>query len=196
MTSKSTIHFVTADEAQHQETRDALLSIGVDVQRMTLELPPIQSLDPVEVAAERVVTAYEHLKSPSSPVLVAEYGLAIRAWNGYPGALMNWVLDAVGETGLCRQLDPWDDRGARAVVVFCLYDGQQTHLFTGQADGYIAQNPRGTSNTGWDSIFQPAGYPITLGEMRREDKMKISMRAQAINSLRSYLITWAELNNG
>lgn len=45
--------------------------------------------------------------------LVEDTGLAIFAWNGYPGALIKWVLGAVGEQGLCRQLAAWTTAAPR-----------------------------------------------------------------------------------
>lgn len=186
--SQRTLYFATSNDEKYREIRNALLSTGYEVVRLEIDLPEIQSLDPIEVASAKAQQAFV-ANEGKGPVLVEDTGLAIRAWHGYPGALIKWVLDAVGEAGLCRQLDAWDDRRATAMVVLCLFDGTETHLFTGQSDGYITAHPRGVNGFGWDSIFQPEGYPVTYGQMLREDKMKISMRARALEGLRHYLKT-------
>lgn len=179
------LYFVSSNEEKFREIRGALAECELDVRRVALDLPEIQSLNPVEVASYKARKAYEHLQT--GLVLVEDTGLGIVAWNGYPGALIKWVLSAVGEEGLCRQLDAWKDRRVIATVALCLYDGQDIHTFTGQTEGVITEYPRGIYGFGWDSIFQPSGSLLTYGEMPREAKMQISMRAQAVEALKQYL---------
>ncbi len=182
-----TLYFVSSNEEKYREIRGALATCHVVVERIALDLPEIQSLDPVIVAGHKARRAHEQLKTGLA--LVEDTGLAITAWNGYPGALIKWVLSAVGEGGLCRQLDAWQDRRATATVALCLFNGQALHTFTGQSEGVITSEPRGTYGFGWDSIFQPDGYAITYGEMPREEKMGISMRSRALDGLKAYLMT-------
>jgi non-canonical purine NTP pyrophosphatase (RdgB/HAM1 family) len=188
--ARSKLYFVTSNEDKFREIHGALRLCPVEVERVALDLPEIQALDPAIVAAYKARTAYEALASQGREglALVEDTGLAINTWNGYPGALIKWVLGAVGEAGLCRQLDAWDDRGATATVVLCLFDGRDLHTFTGQASGTITSSPRGTFGFGWDSIFQPDGATQTYGEMPREAKMQISMRARALQALQDYLM--------
>lgn len=178
--------FVSSNEEKYREIRGALSGCGVTVARIALDLPEIQSLDPAQVAGHKARLAFAQLGAGA--VLVEDTGLAILAWNSYPGALIKWVLGAVGEPGLCRQLDAWDDRRAQATVALCLYDGHTLHTFTGQTTGIIAREPRGAHGFGWDSIFQPDGYALTYGEMPREEKMRVSMRARALAALRQFLL--------
>lgn len=184
MTQRSLI-FVSSNEEKYREIRGAVAASGVALERAAVDVPEIQSIDPAEVAGYKARKAYEILGA--GPVLVEDTGLALCAWNGYPGALIKWVLKAVGEEGLCRQIDAWDDRSAVATVALCLYDGLTLRCFTGAAEGHITPAPRGTHGFGWDSIFQPAGSNFTYGEIPREAKMKISMRAQAATALSAYL---------
>ena len=182
----NTLFFVSSNEEKYREIRGALAVCEIAVERITLDLPEIQSLDPVTVSGYKARKAYEHLKR--GMVLVEDTGLAISAWNGYPGALIKWVLGAIGEAGLCRQLDAWQDRRATATVALCLFDGRDIVTFTGQSEGVITSEPRGDHGFGWDSIFQPDGYSITYGEMPREEKMGISMRARALDGLKAHLL--------
>jgi XTP/dITP diphosphohydrolase len=183
------LYFVSSNDEKYREIRGALADCGLELERVALDLPEIQSLNPAEVAAYKARKAFEHLGNGA--VLVEDTGLAVNAWNGFPGALIKWVLGSIGEAGLCRQLDAWTDRSATATVVLCLFDGHDLHTFTGQSTGVITPEPRGTFGFGWDSIFQPDGYPVTYGEMRREDKMKISMRGRALAALKNYLLSIA-----
>jgi XTP/dITP diphosphohydrolase len=180
------LYFVSSNEEKFREVRGALSSCTEEITRVSLDVPEIQALDPAQVATYKARKAFEQLDG--GKVLVEDTGLGIVAWNGYPGALIKWVLGTVGEAGLCRQLDAWKDRRAIATVVFCLFDGGDARTFTGQAEGQITVAPRGEHGFGWDSIFQPAGSSLTYGEMLREEKMKISMRARALDALRQHFM--------
>lgn len=183
--STNTLYFVSSNDEKYREIRSALEACR-DTERAALDVTEIQSINPAEVAAHKAREA--HALLGGGLVLVEDTGLGIDAWNGYPGALIKWVLGAIGEEGLCRQLDAWTERTATATVVLCLYDGVNLNTFTGQTSGIITDRPRGTFGFGWDSIFQPDGYTVTYGEMPRETKMKISMRARALEYLRDYLL--------
>ncbi len=178
--------FVSSNEEKYWEIRRTLSAYSIEVERAVLDLPEIQSIDPVQVAGYKARVAYDQLGA--GPALVEDTGLGVIIWKGYPGALIKWVLGSVGEEGLCRQLDAWTDRRAIATAVLCLYDGHDLHTFTGQAQGLITDHPRGENGFGWDSIFQPDGSPITYGEMPREAKMQVSMRTQALQALVDYLL--------
>ena len=182
----SMLYFVTSNEEKFREIHSALAGCPVQVERVTLDLPEIQSIHPADVAAYKARRAYEYLGT--GQVLVEDTGLGIDVWDGYPGALIKWVLGTVGERGLCRQLDAWADRRATATVVLCLFNGQDVRTFAGQSTGTITHEPRGAFGFGWDSIFQPDGYTITYGEMPREEKMRISMRARALERLKHHLL--------
>jgi non-canonical purine NTP pyrophosphatase (RdgB/HAM1 family) len=176
--------FVTSNADKFSEIHSALADCPVELEHITLDLPEIQAIDPAEVAAYKAQRAYEQM--PHGWVLVEDSGLGLDAWNGYPGALIKWIEIAMGEPGLCRQLDAWSDRSATATVALCLHDGKQCHTFIGSTHGQITHEPRGTYGFGWDSIFQPDGYTLTYGEMPRAEKMKISMRALALAKLRAF----------
>jgi len=155
------IAFVSSNEEKYREIQGALLSCQVEIERLALDVPEIQALDPVEVASFKARRAYEQLGT--GPVLVEDTGLGIVAWNGFPGALITWVLKTVGEPGLCRQLDAWDDRRAIATVALCLFDGEQIHTFTGQTTGVITASHscgRGHSNSSPPRGMLPAASAI------------------------------------
>ena len=50
----------------------------------------------------------------------------------------------------------------------------------GELLGSITLAPRGTAGFGYDPIFQPNGYELTLGEFEHGEKDRISHRAQAL----------------
>jgi len=56
-------------------------------------------------------------------------------------------------------------------------------LEEGELLGVIVREPRGKSGFGYDPIFQPAGYDLTLGEFASSEKDRISHRAQAFTKI-------------
>ena len=184
--TRSKLYVVTSNSDKFREMHSTLAECQVDLEHIALDLPKIQAINPAEVAVHKAQKAYERLKT--GWVLVEDSGLGIDSWNGYPGALIKWVEQAIGESGLCRQLDAWADRSATATVALCLYDGEHLRQFVGQTHGQITPKPRGDYGFGWDSIFQPESYTITYGEMPRADKMKISMRTLALAKLKTFLL--------
>ena len=170
------IVFVTtrAEKAQEAER------LGFRVERLDLSLPEPQALDPSDVVTQKARSAYELL---SRPVLVEDTGLAIRAWNGFPGAFVKWLETSAGVPALPRMLDGFADRGATAICAIAYCDGGQTVTARGEVHGSIAKQPRGNGGFGWDTVFMPEGGERTFAEMAPEEKDRISHRRRAWDAL-------------
>lgn len=69
------------------------------------------------------------------------------------------------------------------------FDGRTIHSTVGKLPGKIIHTFRGTNGFGYDPIFVPDGYKITLAEMSLDEKNKISHRAKAFNQLKEILLT-------
>ncbi len=57
-------------------------------------------------------------------------------------------------------------------------------------EGRIVRQPRGAHGFGYDPIFQPDGYAITLAEMSMAEKNAISHRGKAFRRAVDYLHGW------
>lgn len=176
--------FVTSNP---NKAREAAEILGVELINVDLDLPELQELDVVQVAANKAATAREALDAPDSLILVEDSGLVVGAWNGLPGALTKWFLWSVGNEGLLRMLSAEKDRSARAIcaVAIAAADGS-VRVFEGVVEGSIAYEPRGSDGFGWDPIFVPEGHTKTyaeLGARKHED----SHRARALRVAREAL---------
>lgn len=149
-----------------------------------LDLPEIQSLELSEIVKYKAQEAYRQLKSP---ILVEDTSLTFQAMGKLPGTLIKWFLQELGNEGLCRELDRFEDRSAIAEVTFGLHDGQNVILFNSQIHGSIASEPRGPHIFGWDPIFIPIGQQKTWAEMSMEEQDRTSMRKVALLKLEEYL---------
>jgi non-canonical purine NTP pyrophosphatase (RdgB/HAM1 family) len=154
--------------------------LGFPLERVDLDLPEPQSLDPSEVAEAKARAAFEIV---GRAVLVEDSGLAVEAWGGFPGALVKWLEKSAGLEGIARMLDPFPDRGARAVCAIVCFDGETISAARGVAPGSIAPAPRGTQGFGWDALFVPRGEERTFAEMSPAEKDRVSHRGLA----------WAEM---
>ena len=150
--------------------------MGIAIERIDLELPELQALDPAVVARGKVASAWERLRRP---VLVEDAGLEIVAWGGFPGALVKWLQKSAGLEGIGRMLDPFPDRSARAVCALACFDGERLREARGVTEGAIAAAPRGRRGFGWDPLFVPAGSDRTFAEMEPAEKDAVSHRGRA-----------------
>lgn len=154
------------------------------LQQVDIDLPEIQAVQVSEVIEEKAWVAYRQV---GHPVLVEDTGLYIKAWNGLPGALIRWFLQSVDNEGICRMLNDFEDRGARAETCIGFCDGEAFRVFSGVVEGAIALSPRGEYGFGWDPIFVPSGSDQTFAEVPPEQKVGIDMRRLAAHKLKMFL---------
>jgi non-canonical purine NTP pyrophosphatase (RdgB/HAM1 family) len=167
---------VTSRPEKAEEAR----RLGFAVEREALELSEPQALDPGDVVAAKAREAWARL---GRPVLVEDSGLAIRAWGGFPGALVKWLETSAGIAAIPRMLSAWEDRSATACCVVAFFDGTTLVCGRGECAGAIADAPRGATGFGWDSIFVPEGSSKTFAEIGPEAKDRVSHRRRAWEAL-------------
>ena len=128
-------------------------------------------------------------------VLADDSGLEVAALDGRPGiysarfAGAN-ATDAENVAKLLDELTPAADRTARFVCALCLalpgagapasFDPLEVEGFTA---GSIVGEPRGFDGFGYDPVFQPEGWDLTLAEATPEDKDRVSHRGAAARAL-------------
>jgi non-canonical purine NTP pyrophosphatase (RdgB/HAM1 family) len=179
MTTKLT--FITGNAAKAEQLA---YHLDAPVAHQKVDLIEIQSLELSEIVAHKAKEAY---KIVGSPVLIEDTALTFLALGRLPGPLIKWFLTELDNDGLAKLLDGYDNRAARAEVLFGLYDGRELKTYHGSAEGSIAERPRGERGFGWDPIFIPAGHDKTWGEMTPEEQSATSMRRIALKKLEADL---------
>jgi XTP/dITP diphosphohydrolase len=162
------------------EKAEEAARLGTPLERIDLDLPEPQSLDPTVVAEAKARAAFEQM---GRPVVVEDSGLEIDAWGGFPGALVKWLEKSVGLEGITRMLDSFPDRSARAVCAIACFDGRRLIAARGVSEGAIAPARRGSGGFGWDAIFVPRGSSGTYAEITPEEKDRVSHRGNAWREL-------------
>ena len=158
--------------------------LGFSVERLDVDLPEPQALDPSEVVDAKARSAYALLERP---VIVEDSGLAVRAWGGFPGALVRWLEKSAGVAAMAKMLDGFPDRSATAICAIAYCDGGEVVSARGEVSGSIAPSPRGSQGFGWDVIFVPEGATRTFAEMAPEEKDRLSHRRRAWDALAARL---------
>jgi XTP/dITP diphosphohydrolase len=128
-------------------------------------------------------------------VLSDDSGLMVEALDGAPGV---YSARFAGEHGndkknnekLLQLLDgkPMEERKAKFVsAIVLIADSSEVIKVQGEIEGYIAFEPMGTREFGYDPLFYVPEYNMTFAEMSDEDKNKISHRARAMAKLKLQL---------
>lgn len=131
----------------------------------------------------------------NKPVLADDSGLVIDALDGRPGiysaryagdkkddkANINKVLSELKGVHKLK-------RGAHFVCVLALARPNKETIFkTGYCEGNIGFTPTGNYGFGYDPIFIPKGFNMTMAEMAMDEKSKISHRSKAILEMEQWL---------
>lgn len=157
---------------------------GLELQAHELELPEIQALDILRVLRAKADEASRRL---ARPLIVEETGLELAALNGFPGALVKWMLAAIGAAGLARTVAALGDPLATARCALLYRDESETLVAAGHTSGALVLPPRGEHGFGWDPVFVPAGETRTYAELPPPAKDRLSHRGKAWRALLAQL---------
>ena len=122
-------------------------------------------------------------------------GLMVEALNGEPGVYSARYAgkeknDQNNMNLLLKNLEEQSNRKAKFVTAICLIINGEQYILEGEMLGNIIKDKRGTHGFGYDPIFMPDGYNITLAEMDMDEKNKISHRAKAIEKMKELLASY------
>ncbi|MDI6826087.1 MAG: non-canonical purine NTP pyrophosphatase [Candidatus Aenigmarchaeota archaeon] len=179
------IVYVTKNK-EKVETARRIFKDKVKIKQISLDLTEPQSISPKEISESKARQAYEILKKP---LFVTDVGFCIEAFKEFPGSLIRFFNDYVGQEAILKLLEGVENRRAKAVVSLTFFDGKTMKTFEGVTEGTVAKQayPKGWE---FDRIFIPEGSNKTWGEMGSEAKDKESYYKKAFEKF----LTWLEGN--
>ena len=138
-----------------------------------------------------LIKAREAAKLSNSISLADDSGLCVEALNGEPGIYSARYAETP-QARIDKLLNNLADEGNRKAKFVCamtLVDefGQILDKEIGECYGQIAKTQSGHNGFGYDPIFIPNGYEITVAEMSEELKNTISHRSIALNKILEYI---------
>ncbi len=148
-----------------------------------------------ENAQLKARTVYRKLKCNC---FAEDTGLEVEMLNNDPGVYTaryaGELKDANENMNLVlSNLQNHKNRNARFRTIICLVVPDKEILFEGILNGKIGFHKKGNNGFGYDPIFIPEGYDITLAEMDEKSKNTISHRKNALLKMQLWLKKMYEL---
>ena len=204
MANQITIYWASSNPAKTFQLKKQMepFTSNIKIIPIYIDIDEIQSMDNTKVAQDKIARLYEHIQTKYSHnnfhLVCEDTGFAYANANGFPGALIRFYHDSIGNTGICKS-----HGGSRATNISCVAytDGTESILFTNQVSGVVPDKPRpclpGTyigTGSELDTTFIP-DYPDTMSEYAGlayseipwDVHMKVSARAQSFADLANYL---------
>jgi XTP/dITP diphosphohydrolase len=178
------IRFVSGNPHKISEAQQILTQVNIRVLKAELKIEELQTSDTHRLVRDKVLKAYRQI---GRPLFVEHTGLYLEHLGGLPGGLTQifWdTLQAERFAELFGKVAPVKAAVARTTIAYC--DGMKVYDFSGEIDGIITPEPRGSRDFQWDCVFLPAGHTETFAEMG-DKKNEISMRRAALDKLAIHL---------
>ena len=177
------LQIAASDQRRRQRHRNAA----------DLDLPEPEETETTFIGNARI-KAHAAATATGLPALADDSGIEIDALDGQPGVFTaDWAETETGrDFVLAMSLTheklkskkaplPWTARFC-CTLVLAWPDGHD-EVFPGTLSGQVVWPMRGAQGHGYDPIFQPDGYDMTLGQLDRIEKNRISHRADAFRKL-------------
>jgi non-canonical purine NTP pyrophosphatase (RdgB/HAM1 family) len=158
--------------------------IGIDVPHHAADLDEIQTTDQHELIEHKARQAYNILQKP---VLVEDVFLTFEALGDLPGPFVKFFVNS-GLENMCRMLDGFENRRARAACLYGYFDGHRMEFFSGYIDGTVPMSPRGSDGYGFDPVFEPDGFEgKTAAELSDDDYARFSRQVKPYDAVGLFL---------
>lgn len=183
------IVFATGNAHKVQEVNDIAKGSGIE-----FILPP-EGFDPFEngktFEQNSLIKAKEAARISKMISLADDSGLCVDALDGEPG-IYSARYDSTPQKRIDKLLNNIrnsTNRRAKFVCAMTLVDkdGNIIRQEVGECHGNIAKIQSGTNGFGYDPIFIPDGYDITLADMPETKKNTISHRSRALSKIIQFI---------
>ena len=131
--------------------------------------------------------------TPAIYTVADDSGLAVEVLGGRPGvhSARYAGLPTNDEKNIQKLLDELKDKENRkakfVTVVTLARNGKVIESFTGEVEGILLREKRGSGGFGYDPIFYYPPLQKTFAELSTEEKNRISHRANAFKKLKEFL---------
>ncbi|MDW7675981.1 MAG: XTP/dITP diphosphatase [Bacillota bacterium] len=179
----------TRNKGKISEFKELLKDTGFEITGIE-QYPFLQEVaETGSTFAENAALKAEYVANATNILAVADdSGLAVDALNGAPGINSARFAGVHGDDQanndkllmLLAKVPPEQRTGRFCCAIAITPPGGATIIVEGVCEGTIASEPKGDKGFGYDPLFIPEGYKVTMGQMPDEEKNKISHRAKAV----------------
>jgi len=154
---------------------------------------PDEGEDYRENAAEKARVA---ARATGLPALGDDSGIEVAGLGGAPGPLSarygGAELDAAGRNARLLEAISGVAAEARAARFYCVaavaWPDGRVETAEGECRGRILDTPSGGGGFGYDPVFQPDGYDVSMAELPEVEKNRLSHRGRALVALRPAIL--------
>ncbi len=185
------IVFATGNLGKLKEVNDIAKDYGIKFILPGEGFNPVEDGDTFE--ENSLKKAKEAYRVSKKMTLADDSGLCVKALNGAPGLYSARYAGSQNEKieKILKELEGIADRTAKFVCCMTLLDddGEIQDVYIGECQGEITTQRAGSNGFGFDPVFKPNGYNITMAELSEDEKNKISHRSIALRHILSKLIS-------
>lgn len=175
-----------------EEVRRILVQAGqaIEVVEIPADAPEVPETEST-FAGNALLKARSIAQITGLPTIADDSGLCVDALNGMPGVLSARWAGRHGDDEanlalvLAQMLDvPEHRRGAQFICAAAwVVPGSHEHVVEGAVEGSLLREARGSHGFGYDPIFCPDGFTVSVAEMQPDEKDAISHRGRAFRTL-------------
>ena len=176
------IYFITGNSYKYNEIQKLFDTERVNFRLIKKDLNPIeiQADNLYEVALFKLNSIKETLEDS---YFIEDAGFFIdKPLNGFPGVWSKYVFKTIGNIGILKLIDNFEETEAHfeSIIAFYFQPQDKVLTFQGIVKGKVSNEIRGKWGFGFDPIFIPNEYPNkTFAELSTEEKNRISHRGKA-----------------
>jgi XTP/dITP diphosphohydrolase len=188
------IMFASRNKGKIQEVKDILVVPGLHIISL-LDLNDDEDIieDGLSFEENAVKKAVHVFNKYKIPAIADDSGLVVDQLNGQPGVHSARysgpnATDDQNNQKLIEELKLLPE--PHHANYFCsavYYNGNKYLTAEGEEKGIIVLNAKGSHGFGYDPLFIPQNYSVTMAELDPKEKNKISHRAKAFNELKKKL---------
>jgi len=187
---KETIYFITGNNHKFKEIKKLFQKEELDyeLKQKTAATIEIQASSIKEVALFKLNSVKTNF---NNSYFVEDAGFFIDVpLKGFPGVYSKFVLNTIGNKGILKLINDFQNTAAHFEAVIALYFQPLNEIlvFEGTVEGKVSEKIRGMGGFGFDPIFIPKEIPTsTFAEITTEEKNSVSHRGKAWKKMFEFL---------
>ena len=184
------MYFITGNNHKFKEIKKLFQKeeLDYDLKQKTAATIEIQASSIKEVALFKLNSVKTNF---NNSYFVEDAGFFIDVpLKGFPGVYSKFVLNTIGNKGILKLINDFQNTAAHFEAVIALYFQPLNEIlvFEGTVEGKVSEKIRGMGGFGFDPIFIPKEIPTsTFAEITTEEKNSVSHRGKAWKKMFEFL---------